>query len=143
VKEPVWVSKEVVLAAHDEMLAEHGGSSGIRDEGLLDSALGRPQNLFLYEKPTIFELASAYAFGLSKNHPFIDGKKRAAFLAAYIFLGRNGWLLSAPEVEATVKTLQLASGEISQLEFADWLKTTSLPITEPGSKRGIQTRRRQ
>jgi death-on-curing protein len=104
------------------MLAEHGGRSGIRDEGLLDSALGRPQNLFLYQKPTIFELASAYAFGISKNHPFIDGNKRAAFLTTYIFLGRNGWLLSAPEVEATVKTLQLASGQISESEFAIWLE---------------------
>jgi death on curing protein len=82
VKEPVWVLPEVVLLAHEQSLARFGGSSGIRDEGLLASALGKPQNLFAYAKPTLFELAASYAFGIVKNHPFIDGNKREGFLVA-------------------------------------------------------------
>lgn len=124
-KEPIWVKREVVLASHEEMLVQHGGTGGIRDEGLLDSALGRAQNLFAYGKASVFELAAAYSFGIAKNHPFVDGNKRAAFLTGYIFLGLNGFELSASEAEATVQMLALASNEISEKEYAVWLETHS------------------
>ena len=112
-KEPIWLRKDVLLAVHDRLLSEHGGSSGIRDEGLLDSALGRPQNLFAYGKPTVFELASAYACGIIRNHPFIDGNKRTGFMAAYLFLGRNGYELTATETEVVLKTLAVAEGKMN------------------------------
>ena len=120
-KEPVWVSREVVLAAHDEMLAEHGGRSGIRDEGLLHSALERPQNLFLYEKPTIFDLASAYAFGISKNHPFIDGNKRIGHAAMEVLLLLNGYELRSSVDEQERLMLDVASGVIDRDGLARWL----------------------
>ena len=89
-KEPVWLRKDVLLAVHEWLLAEHGGSSGVRDNGLFESALDRPKNLLAYEKPTIYDLASAYACRIIKNHPFVDGNKRTGFMAAFLFLGRNG-----------------------------------------------------
>jgi death on curing protein len=125
VKEPVWVLREVVLLAHEQSLAQFGGSAGIRDEGLLDSALGKPQNLFAYGKPSLFELAAGYAFGIVKNHPFIDGNKRAGFVVAVTFLQVNGWRLEAGEVDATLRTLALAAGEMSQAEYAKWLKANA------------------
>jgi death on curing protein len=128
VRKPVWVRKEVVIASHEEMLVQHGGSAGIRDEGLLDSALNRPQQLFAYGKPTLFDLAAAYSFGIAKNHPFIDGNKRSAFLTAYIFLALNGLELSASETDATLQMLALASGELSEKNYAAWLKEHSVPI---------------
>ena len=124
-RSPRWVRKEVVLASHEEMLFEHGGTAGIRDEGLLDSALARPLNLQRYGKPSLFELAAAYAYGIAKNHPFIDGNKRAAFLTTYIFLQINGYELSASEADATVQTLALAAGEVSEKDYAQWLKLNS------------------
>lgn len=124
-KEPVWVLREVVILLHAQSLAEHGGSEGMRDEGLLDSALGRPQNLFGYGRPTLFELAASYAFGLVKNHPFIDGNKRSAFVVATTFLELNGCRFQASEVDAAVRTLALAAGEMSEAEFAAWMKTNS------------------
>lgn len=124
-KQPVWVLREVVLLAHEQSLAQFGGSAGIRDEGLLDSALGKPQNLFAYGKPTLFELAASYAFGIVKNHPFIDGNKRAGFVVAVAFLQHNGWRLEAGEVDATLRTLALAAGEMSEAAYADWLKANS------------------
>ena len=124
-KEPVWLLREVVFLLHAQSLAEHGGSEGVRDEGLLDSALGRPQNLFAYGKPTLFELAASYAFGLVKNHPFIDGNKRTAFVVASTFLELNGYRFHASEVDAAVRTLALAASEISEAEFAVWMKTKS------------------
>lgn len=124
-REPEWVLRETVLTLHEQSLAQFGGSAGIRDEGLLDSALGRPQNLFAYGKPTLFDLAAAYAFGLAKNHPFIDGNKRMAFVTAVLFLELNGQRFHAEEVDATVRTLALAAGEMREAEFADWLKTNS------------------
>jgi death-on-curing protein len=92
---------------------------------LLDSALGKPVNLFAYGQPTIFELAGSYAFGLVKNHPFIDGNKRAGFIVALTFLQINGWRLEASEVDATLRTLALAAGEMSEAAYADWLKANS------------------
>jgi death-on-curing protein len=123
--EPVWVRRDVVLAFHDRLLAEHGGSTGLRDEGLLDSALGRPRNLDAYGQLTIFDFAAAYAFGLVKNHPFIDGNKRIGFATAALFLQLNDERLVAPEVDAVLRTLALAAGELSEAEFAAWLKANS------------------
>ena len=121
-KEPLWLSKAFLLAVHDRLLADYGGSSGVRDEGWLESALAKPQNLFAYGKPNLFELAASYAFGIVRNHPFIDGNKRTGFVAAAAFLDTNGLELIASEVEATVKTLALAAGEVSEAQYATWLK---------------------
>ena len=124
-KEPVWVRRDVVIAFHDHLLAEHGGLAGLRDEGLLDSALGKPPNLFGYGKPTLFDLAASYAFGMVKNHPFIDGNKRIGFAAAILFLELNGYYFGASEVDVVLRTLALAAGEITEAAFAEWLKTNS------------------
>ena len=124
-KEPVWVRRDVVLAFHDRLLAEHGGSAGIRDEGLLDSALGKPQNLFAYGKPSLFDLAGSYGFGLVKNHPFIDGNKRIGFATASLFLDLNGCCFAATEVDVVLRTLALAAGEMTEAAYADWLKANS------------------
>ncbi len=124
-KAPVWVLRETVLTLHEQSLAEFGGEAGIRDEGLLDSALAKPENLFAYGKPTIFELAASYGFGLVKNHPFIDGNKRVGFIVAIVFLELNGYRFQATEAEAAVRTLALAAGEMSEADFAAWLKANS------------------
>lgn len=121
-KEPLWLSKAAVLAFHGELLDQYGGAEGIRDNGLLESALGKPRNLFAYGKPAFFDLAASYAFGIVRNHPFIDGNKRTGFVAAGAFLDRNGWELIASEVDATLKTLALAAGEMTESEYASWLK---------------------
>lgn len=117
-----WVDKRMLMLLHDESLAQHGGLSGLRDEGLLDSALARPQNLATYGDPDLAALAASYAFGLARNHPFVDGNKRAAFLGVGLCLGLNGWRLTAGQAEATVAVLALASGEIGEDEFAAWLR---------------------
>jgi death-on-curing protein len=124
-KTPVWVLRETVLTLHEQSLAEFGGPAGIRDEGLLDSALGKPENLFACGKPTIFDLAASYGFGLVKNHPFIDGNKRAGFVTAITFLELNGYRFQATEAEAAVRTLALAAGEMTEAEFSAWLKKNS------------------
>jgi death-on-curing protein len=124
-KPPVWVLRETVLALHEQLLAEFGGSGGIRNEGLLDSALARPENLFHYGKPTIFDLASSYGFGLVKNHPFVDGNKRIGFAVTVLFLEVNGYRFQASEADATVRTLALAAGEATEAEYATWLKANS------------------
>lgn len=124
-KEPVWVLREVVDMLHGQSLAQFGGGAGVRDEGLLDSALDRPQNLFAYGKPTLFALAASYAFGLVKNHPFIDSNKRVAFVFAVTFLELNGRHFTADEVDATVRTLALAAGAMSEAAFAAWLKANT------------------
>jgi death on curing protein len=121
-KEPIWILREVALLAHEQSLAQFGGSGGLRDEGLLDSALGKPHNLFAYGKPSLFELAASYAFGIVKNHPFIDGNKRTGFVVAIAFLQINGWHLEASEVDATLRTLALAAGAMTEAAYADWLK---------------------
>ena len=117
-----WIDKRVLLVLHDESLAEHGGASGMRDEGLLDSALARPLNLVSYEKPDVAALAACYAVGLAKNHPFVDGNKRAGFLAMGLFLFLNGRRLTATQAEATVTMLAVASGEIDETALADWIR---------------------
>jgi death-on-curing protein len=129
--EPKWLEWEAVLILHNESLEEHGGLSGIRDEGLLESALNRPQNLFHYERVTnLARLAASYAFGIAKNHPFNDGNKRAAFQAATVFLWINGLDLNASQVDATNAVFQLAGGEISETDFAKWLEAHSFPRIE-------------
>jgi len=125
VKEPVWLQKHFVLGVHEVLLAEFGGSAGIRDEGLLESALGRPRNLFSYGTPTLFDLAASYAHGIISNHPFLDGNKRTGFMAAYTFLGRNGYDLVASEAEATAATLALAARGLTEAEYTAWLGKNS------------------
>lgn len=121
-KAPVWITEAVLLAVQEDLLARFGGLSGLRDAGLLHSALSRPRNRFAYEQSTIFDLAAEYTLGVVKNHPFLDGNKRAGFMAAYIFLGANGMNLSAPEEEVVVYTLGLAAGEIGLADYAAWLE---------------------
>ena len=117
-----WVDKRALLLLHDESLAEHGGATGIRDEGLLDSALARPINLDAYGKPDFADLAAAYAIGLAKNHGFVDGNKRAAFLATGLFLYLNGYRLQVSQGDATLTMYAVAAGEMDEATFADWLR---------------------
>ncbi len=121
----LWVRRETVLTIHDQLLAEFGGASGVRDAGLPDSALARPQNLLAYGKPSVFDLAASYAAGLVKNHPFVDGNKRIGFTVAVLFLELNRQRFAAPEAEAVVKTLALAAGAIGERAYAKWLETNS------------------
>jgi death-on-curing protein len=125
VKAPQWLLRETVLALQERLLAEFGGLSGLRDEGLFDSALARPQQLFAYGKPSLFDLAAAYAFGLVRNHPFLDGNKRIGFTAAVVFLELNGYRFAATEADATIKTLALAARELDEAGYAAWLKENS------------------
>jgi death on curing protein len=126
-----WISKRALLLLHDESLAEHGGASGIRDEGLLESALARPENLAAYAEsgePDIAALAAAYCYGLAKNHPFIDGNKRAAFLAVGLFMALNGQRLIVSQAEATATVLALAASEITEAAFAAWLRAHMIAL---------------
>jgi death-on-curing protein len=125
VKKPVWVLRETVLALQEELLAQFGGSAGIRDENMLDSALARPQHLFAYGKPNLFDLAASYGFGLVKNHPFVDGNKRIGFTVAVLFLELNRYRFLAPEADAVVRTLALAASEMPETAYAEWLKANS------------------
>jgi death-on-curing protein len=122
-----WIDKRLLLILHDESLAEHGGASGLRDEGLLDSALARPLNLLAYGDPDAAELAAAYSLGLAKNHAFVDGNKRAAFLAVGLFLALNGYRLGTAQADATLTMFALAAGEIDEAEFARWIRANSAP----------------
>jgi death-on-curing protein len=124
--EPVWITREDCLAYHESLLERFGGLSGIREESLLDSALNRPKHLFAYEKPSIFQMAASYAHGIVKNHPFLDGNKRAGFIAAALFIEINGYRIQAPEEEAVLETLALAAGETSEEAYATWLERTSV-----------------
>ena len=117
-----WINKQALLLLHDESLSLHGGASGIRDEGLLDSALARPLNLDHYGSPDVADLAASYGVGLAKNHPFVDGNKRAAFLAVGLFLYLNGQRLIATQAEATVTIFAVAAGELDDTSFAAWLR---------------------
>jgi death-on-curing protein len=124
-KEPRWVLRETVLAQQERLLAEFGGLSGLRDTGLFDSALARPQQLFAYGKPDVCDLAAAYAFGLVRNHPFLDGNKRIGFATAVLFLELNGREFIASEVDAVVQTLALAASALDEAGYAAWLKKNS------------------
>lgn len=124
----VWLSREVLLAAHDEQLAEHGGPSGLRDASLFDSALARPQNLAAYDDADVAGLGAAYAFGLAKNHPFVDGNKRTALIALETFLLLNGFQLTASDADCVVNILRLAAGEVEESDLAAWIRRSITPL---------------
>ncbi len=121
--EPAWVLNEVVQAVHSLLLTQHGGGAGVRDEGLLDSALTRPKQKFQYEpKSSIFDLAASYSFGIAKNHPFVDGNKRTAFTIGTLFLEINGYVLNAPEPIAAIAFENLAAGFFTEEDLSSWFK---------------------
>lgn len=128
--EPVWLTAELVIAIHEEQLREFGGPPGIRDRGLLESALGRPQNKWSYGETDLAALAAAYAFGIARNHPFVDGNKRAAFLSIITFLGLNGVDYLADESEAVVIIQDLAAGTVTEDGLTRWIRDNW-----PGSKK--------
>jgi death-on-curing protein len=118
----VWIAADVARVLHAAQIAEHGGGEGIRDAGLLESALSRPRNLALYGEPDAAELAAGYAYGIARNHPFVNGNKRTAAVVSELFLRRNGYLLKATNAEVVVVFLALAAGEFSESELADWFR---------------------
>ena len=124
----VWIEANVIWAVHEEQLSEHGGAGGVRDAGLLESALARPRNLVSYGTPDAADLAAAYGFGLARNHPFIDGNKRTAFVAVELFLALNGWALEADDANCVLTMLSLAAGELSEAGFATWVRKQSVKV---------------
>jgi death-on-curing protein len=129
VDEPIWVSKRAALALHDEQLAEHGGSGGIRDESLLDSALAKPLNVFAYAPdPDLFRLAASYAFGIARNHAFVDGNKRTALVVSVLFLNRNGREIEASKEEVYATYLSLADGSLSEEEMGAWFRAHAVAL---------------
>jgi death-on-curing protein len=120
--EPVWLTVELVIAFHDEQLREFGGPPGLRDAGMLELALGGPQNKWSYGETDLAALAAAYAFGIARNHPFVDGNKRAALLALVTFLGLNGIEFVVDEAEAVVMIRDLAAGEVEEDGLARWIR---------------------
>ena len=124
-KSRIWIDAADATAYHAELIAEHGGSAGLRDRGLLESALARPQNLAAHGEPTAFEPAAAYAFGIAKNHPFVDGNKRVAFVASVTFLELNGWQFAATEEDAAIAFLGLAGGKVTEQDLSRWLEARS------------------
>ena len=123
----IWLSRQFILAIHDEQLAEHGGALGVRDDGLLHSALARPLNRAGYGEPDMAELAALYAIAIARNHPFVDGNKRTAFAALVTFLALNGMVFEPPEVDATMAVLRLAASEATDDEFTDWVRANTQP----------------
>jgi death on curing protein len=123
VKEPRWLNTTMIRAIHTSQVQKHGGSLGLRDQGLLDSALDRPRNRFHYESEAdLFDLAASYGFRLARNHPFVDGNTRVAFQAMYVFLGLNGLRIEAEEPDVVRLILALAAGDLPEPELADWLR---------------------
>src|SRR3954451_5045909 len=120
--EPFWLTRQMFVAIHDEQLTIHGGASGLLDKGMLESALDRPINRWSYEQAGLAELAAAYAFGIARNHPFVDGNKRTSLLALYTFLGVNGIDFIVPEAESAAIILALAAGEVSEESLTLWIK---------------------
>jgi death-on-curing protein len=118
----IWIATEVAAAAHLEQIAEHSGGEGVRDAGLLESAMARPRNLAEYGEPDVAALAAAYAYGIARNHPFVDGNKRTAAVVSETFLGLNGYRLAASDAEMVVAFVALAAGELSEDELADWFR---------------------
>ena len=129
--EPVWLQTRLVLVLHDMLIAEHGGSSGIRDRRLLDSALARPIDLFGYEHPALPVLAASYAAGIVRNHPFVDGNKHTGFASAATFLDLNGIELTASEAQAARMTIDLATGDVSEDGYAAWLRDNTDQPSRP------------
>lgn len=126
--DPIWITLDVAYAIHEEQLAEHGGGRGVRDPGLLESAVARPLNLFSFAERDLCSLAASYARGLAKNHPFVDGNKRTAFVIAVVFLRLNGLRAIADPGDAVVTMLGLADGSVSEEAFADWLRANTEPL---------------
>jgi death-on-curing protein len=122
-----WISERAVLAIHDEQLAEHGGGAGVRDIGLLQSALARPQHLASYGNPDLATLAASYASGIAKNHPFIDGNKRTAFMVANVFLLDHGYEIATNDAEIVTTVTALAGGQLDEAGFAEWLRSVMAP----------------
>jgi death on curing protein len=118
----VWLSRQLILAIHDEQLAEHGGAIGVRDEGLLDSALARPLNRAGYGDPDVAELAAVYAIAIARNHPFLDGNKRTAYVALETFLALNGCAFPVSDADAALVTLAMAAGDMEDEAFTDWVR---------------------
>ncbi|MCX6935209.1 MAG: type II toxin-antitoxin system death-on-curing family toxin [Verrucomicrobia bacterium] len=123
-KQPIWVLEKDILATHEKLLARFGGSSGLRDANLLDSVLHRPQQMEAYGEKDLFTMAAALATEIIKNHPFLDGNKRTGFMSAYIFLGANGEDFDAEETSVVEKTLALAAGALTEVEYAEWLRVS-------------------
>lgn len=123
----VWIEATIIVAVHDMQIAEHGGGEGLRDAGLLESALARPQNLAAYGDPDAAQLAAAYGYGIARNHPFVDGNKRSAFIAAKLFLRLNGWDFVAEGAEHVGIMLRLAEGSLSEEDFATWIRAHLQP----------------
>lgn len=117
-----WIDRTVLIAIHDMQLAEHGGGAGLRDGNLLESALAKPENLAAYGNPDVAALAAAYGYGISRNHAFIDGNKRTALVAAELFLQLNGWRLVVDDADCVLTMLLVATGDITEDAFADWLR---------------------
>jgi len=130
--EPEWLDIDIVLDFHAEQLALFGGADGIRDRGLLESALARPINKFAYGETEVVALAAAYGFGIARNHPFVDGNKRTALAAMIVFLGLNGIDLDAPQEAATAVVLSLAAGEFAEDDLARWIADHIRPLDAPG-----------
>lgn len=130
----VWIQLEVILAIHGEQLAEHGGAEGLRDRGLLESALARPMNLDVYGEPDVASLAAAYGFGIARNHPFLDGNKRTALVAMELFLALNGQSLTADDAACLDIMLALAAGDLAENDLAGWLRAHIQPALEPRSR---------
>jgi death-on-curing protein len=135
--EPTWLSVADILALHTLQIEENGGDAGMRDARRLESAVQRPRNIHAYGKPTLGEMAAAYAAGIVQGHPFVDGNKRTGFAAAAVFLFMNEWRLNASEAETTIQVLGLAAGEISEASFARWLDSRMEPngVEEPSVRR--------
>lgn len=129
-KEPRWIPAPAALAIHAELMAEHGGAAGVRDENVLQLTLARPRNLHAYARPSLFKLAAAYAFGFARNHPFVDGNKRMALAALDVFLRMNRYELAADEPEAASTIWALADGRVSEAELAQWIKRNTRKIAE-------------
>jgi len=123
-KEPKWITIEACQIIHGILISDYGGDTRIRDHGRLESALARPQNLFLYQKANLPQLAAAYAAGIVEGHPFVDGNKRTGFILAALFLEINGLKFNAPEVEVVVQTVGLASGKVTETSYAQWLESS-------------------
>jgi death-on-curing protein len=121
--EPLWILERVVLAAHDQLLAAHGGAEGLRDAGALESALARPRQHYAYSSPDLIELAALYTAGLVRNHPFVDGNKRTGFAIGIVFLELNGFVFQATEEDATQSVLGVAAGELDEAGYAAWLRS--------------------
>jgi len=131
VDEPVWLSRSIVEAVHADQVREHGGQAGLRDAGLLESALARPQHVWAYDADTdLATLAAEYGFGLAKNHAFFDGNKRVAFVATNIFLLLNGFEIEAPEPEVVDMMLRVADGRLTRVRLAAWIRAVMVPFSD-------------